>query len=284
MAQTPFKMQEMLLTRLEIPISYDPAVVSTLLHLEQVGCPDGQSNLSHVTCHLLSLGSCKTWNTTSILTSNLDVNMEYPSGLATKATSIYSPLSDWNEIRLLGLQPRRPGEGIKCTTRHVKLSEKPQYEALSYMWGPKEHRQIEINGTVVEVRQNLGDALLELRLEKDTRTLWIDAICINQDDVSERNHQVTQMGTIYKNAVRCVAWLGLSDSLLKDAFTFLVEAEDTGTASNTYDRLFFYNSPSQWDIHVLKGLVSLCLKPYWGVSYSLTATAVSRSQKLIVCY
>jgi hypothetical protein len=145
--------------------------------------------------------------------------MEYPSGLATKATSIYSPLSDSNEIRLLDLQPRRPGEGIKCITRHVKLSEKPQYEALSYMWGPKEHRQIEIDGAIVEVRHDLWDALLELRPQKDTRTLWIDAICINQDDISERNHQVTQMGTMYKNAVRCVAWLGLSDSSIKDAFT-----------------------------------------------------------------
>jgi hypothetical protein len=159
--------------------------------------------------------------------------MEYAPGLVTKATTIYSPLSDSNEIRLLDLQPRRPGEGIKCTMRHVKLSENPQYEALSYMWGPKEHSQIEIDGVVVEVRRNLWNALLELRHEQDARTLWIDAICINQDDISERNHQVTQMGTIYKNSVRCVAWLGPSDSLLNDAFPFMVEAEDTATASIT---------------------------------------------------
>lgn len=172
--------------------------------------------------------------------------MKYNSGPAAEAAGIYSPLADSNEIRLLDLQPRRPGQGIKCTTRHVKLSENPQYEALSYMWGPKEHRQIEIDEAVVEVRQNLWDALLELRLEKDIRTLWIDAICINQDDISERNHQVTQMGTIYKNSVRCVAWLGLSDrSSLDDALSFLVEAEDTGTATITYHHLFSYKFPSE---------------------------------------
>jgi hypothetical protein len=231
--------------------------------------PDGQSNLESrdLPCSASNHGTQP--QSSHVFASNLGVNMEYPSGLATKATSIYSPLSDSNEIRLLDLQPRRPGEGIKCTARHVKLSEKPQYEALSYMWGPKEHKKIEINGTVVEVRQNLGDALLELRLEKDTRTLWIDAVCINQDDVSERNHQVAQMGTIYKRSVRCVAWLGLSDSLIKDAFTWLVETQDIETVSMTYNSLFYDKSPPEWHIHLLRSLMSLCLRPYWGVSYVL---------------
>jgi hypothetical protein len=130
--------------------------------------------------------------------------MKYLSRLFAKTTSIYSPLADSNEIRLIDLQPRRPGElinDIKCTTRHVKLSEKPQYKALSYTWGSKNYRNIKINGTVFAVRQNLFGALHALRLEQDTRTLWIDAICINQDDIPERNHQVAQMGMIYKNAV-----------------------------------------------------------------------------------
>jgi hypothetical protein len=150
------------------------------------------------------------------------------------------------------------------------------------MWAPKEHRQIEIDGVVVEVRWNLWNALLELRHEQDARTLWIDAICINQDDISERNHQVTQMGTIYKNSVRCVAWLGPSDSLLNDAFTFMVEAEDTATASISYNRLFCGNSPSEWDIHLLRGLLSLCLRPYWEVSYGLTQPLFSVLPMLIV--
>jgi hypothetical protein len=200
--------------------------------------------------------------------------MKYLSRLFAKTTSIYSPLADLNEIRLLDLQPRRSGGGIKCTMRHVRLSEEPQYEALSYMWGPKNYRKIEVNGAVFAVRQNLQNALLELRLEKNTRTLWIDAICINQDDISERNHQVTQMGMIYKNAVRCVAWLGHSDSLLNDAFAFLVEAEDTRTASFAYHRLFYCNLLSEWDIHLLRGLLSLCLRPYWEVSYRLTGAVI----------
>jgi hypothetical protein len=164
---------------------------------------------------------------------------------------------------------------IKCTTRHVKLSEKPQYEALSYMWGPKNYRNIKINGMVFVVRQNLFGALHALRLEEDTRTLWIDAICINQDDISECNHQVVQMGMIYKNAVRCVAWLGYpeddDDSLLNVAIAFFRGARK---AARIYPRIFFSNSPSKWDIRDLKGLLHFCRMPYWGVSCGLTDTVI----------
>jgi hypothetical protein len=50
--------------------------------------------------------------------------------------STLSQLEDPDEIRLLSLQPRSSGATIRCTINHVKLSSKPRYEALSYMWGP----------------------------------------------------------------------------------------------------------------------------------------------------
>jgi hypothetical protein len=104
---------------------------------------------------------------------------------------LYLPLAETDEIRLLSLQPGHANETVKCTLQHTKLKSFPRYEALSYMWGPKEYRTIELDGKPYAVTENLWQALIHLRLEQETRTMWIDAICINQGDGSERNHQVS---------------------------------------------------------------------------------------------
>ncbi|KAF2421160.1 HET-domain-containing protein [Tothia fuscella] len=83
------------------------------------------------------------------------------------------------------------------------------YEALSYTWGdPREKPTISVNGREMRVTQNLFHALENLRQPHVSRILWIDAICINQDDHKERGHQVQQMGNIYRKAERVVIWLG----------------------------------------------------------------------------
>jgi hypothetical protein len=92
-----------------------------------------------------------------------------------------------------------------------------RYEALSYTWGDAEVSEsgfvqgCEDNGECVAtlgLRPNLAVALRQLRHPYDSRILWIDAICINQGDVDERNEQVKRMTNIYALARRVVAWLG----------------------------------------------------------------------------
>jgi hypothetical protein len=125
---------------------------------------------------------------------------------------LYSDLQDSDEIRLLCLEPRSSGDKIECTIKHVKFSDSPVYEALSYMWGPQNVLQyIFVSGNNILVRENLWCALQHLRLESENRVLWIDAMCINQQNIHERNHQVAQMRMIYKQARRVVVWLGPSD-------------------------------------------------------------------------
>ncbi|PVH77983.1 HET-domain-containing protein [Cadophora sp. DSE1049] len=136
---------------------------------------------------------------------------------------IYLPLSDADEIRLLFLQPRTSGEAVACNIKHVKRSRKPHYEALSYMWGPDDIMNIEINGRDTEVRQNLWQALYYLRYDNAPRILWVDAISINQGDVKERNHQVEMMGQIYARAWRVVVWLGEPSSPMMQAMKFFGE-------------------------------------------------------------
>ena len=88
-------------------------------------------------------------------------------------------------------------------------SEKP-YEALSYTWEPvQDQRCIEIDGHCLIVGENRFAALFHLRDSEKSRWLWIDAICINQAEVSERNHQVALMRNIYTYAKRVIVWLGI---------------------------------------------------------------------------
>lgn len=117
-------------------------------------------------------------------------------------------------IRLLWLQPSRtPSDPIKIQLKHVLLESNTKYEALSYVWGDpgltKEILVLGENGVQgsLQIRQNLFDALYAFRQSDVSMILWIDALCINQSDIQERNNQVSLMGRIYSGALTRV-WLG----------------------------------------------------------------------------
>ncbi|KAF7883792.1 hypothetical protein EAF00_011104 [Botryotinia globosa] len=106
------------------------------------------------------------------------------------------------------------------------LSDHVEYPALSYAWRQDlSLKSIVINGTRVEVRANLANVLVHI--SPATPFLWIDALCINQDDVIERNHQVMQMGSIYKQAREVIVWLGdkTDQGFGNDAETLIPDVE-----------------------------------------------------------
>lgn len=88
----------------------------------------------------------------------------------------------------------------------------PKYEAVSYAWGsPNFSSSIKIGTSgadTLAVTQNLADALRYLRYKDKPRVLWIDAVCVNQQELDERGHQVKRMGDVYRLAERVVVWLG----------------------------------------------------------------------------
>ena len=95
----------------------------------------------------------------------------------------------------------------------------PQFESLSYVWGSTEKEiEVEVHSRdhheesprieSIFVTQNLAIALRYLRHPDKPRMLWIDAICINQRDDSEKSLQVMRMAEIYRRATRVVIWLG----------------------------------------------------------------------------
>jgi hypothetical protein len=126
---------------------------------------------------------------------------------------IYLNLDGEDEIRLLILGPGNKSDPIYCHLKHANLSENPVYEAVSYMWGTDQPSYpINISGYTEHVRENLHDALIQLRRTHGIRVLWIDALCINQDNDQERNQQVAQMGMIYSKAENVCISLGRKGS------------------------------------------------------------------------
>ncbi|KAH7383542.1 heterokaryon incompatibility protein-domain-containing protein [Cadophora sp. MPI-SDFR-AT-0126] len=134
---------------------------------------------------------------------------------------LYTSL-DPNEIRLICLQPGNT-DSIVCDLKRASLLESPSYEALSYTWElddptPDKHLfSITLSGRTFSVAANLYSALTHLR-QNEPRILWIDAICINQDDLLERAQQVRIMSKIYSSASRVLIWLGEEEPTDKLAF------------------------------------------------------------------
>jgi Heterokaryon incompatibility protein (HET) len=123
----------------------------------------------------------------------------------------YQPLDpEAQTIRLISLQPApRFNSAIQCDLYHVALETKPQYEAISYSWGdPNVTSTIFLQGLPFQVTVNLMSALRHLRDQNRARTLWVDAICIDQANLEERGHQVAFMAKIYSMAKRDLLWLG----------------------------------------------------------------------------
>ncbi|KAN0113244.1 HET domain containing protein [Hyaloscypha variabilis] len=145
------------------------------------------------------------------------------------APQVYTSLqtAGRNQLRLVTLLPSPTQDAtIQCTLSIRSLKDQSlAYEALSYEWGDPNSSQHEIllDGQPFNVRRNLWQALRSLRTELSARTLWIDAICINQEDFAERNHQVAMMGNIYNFASSVRVWLGEKGENSREAFLLLHE-------------------------------------------------------------
>lgn len=111
------------------------------------------------------------------------------------------------EIRLLKISPSQD----RSTPIRAELKHQPlrygTYEALSHVWGSEEPRAtMNVNGQPFTVSESLLGALRDLRKETKDRTLWVDSICINQNDGQERGEQLRRMAEIRSHATDVIAW------------------------------------------------------------------------------
>lgn len=116
--------------------------------------------------------------------------------------------------RMIRLLPHEDSSApIQCEIFSYDLSvtegEKHLYEALSYAWESEERSQsITLNGCTFHITKSLHTALTHLRNRQLERTLWVDAISIDQDNINEKNEQIPLMRSIYAQAERVLVWLG----------------------------------------------------------------------------
>src|SRR2546430_11002310 len=87
---------------------------------------------------------------------------------------------------------------IKCTMSHVLIDDehepKPNYTALSYTWGtPDRSHRIRISDSYFQVTESLSSMLQHIQSNTETLTLWIDQLCINQEDADEKKAQIPLM-------------------------------------------------------------------------------------------
>lgn len=154
--------------------------------------------------------------------------------LASMATGpFYSPLDPTkHEIHLLRVHLAASDHFyhiIKCDLFHASLDDPDlEYDALSYCWGNRKPPQkIITNDTEVLIRPSLDWALRHLRRPEQALVLWADAVCINQSDVEEKNHQVQQMGLVYSRSLTARGWLGtgrFGAELSSDLLTWWAES------------------------------------------------------------
>jgi hypothetical protein len=152
--------------------------------------------------------------------------------------SHYQPLRHRNEFRILKLEPGEDRDPIKCNlsiSRLCNASSQSTFDALSYVWGSSEtSHTIYLDGWKIPVRTNLWSFLKEFRSRENSKTLWIDAVCIDQSNLAERSIQVQQMGNIYSAARRVLSWLGKADSKSESAMTF-IHNESRGAQSMNFE-------------------------------------------------
>ena len=182
-------------------------------------------------------------------------------------------------IRLLSLLPGVLGSPIECTMQVASLYGTPDYEALSYTWledpsvaGLQEIEVgsintastefkpvIQIGGEVFLIQRNLWWALEYLRRPDEERTLWVDAVCVDQANIQERNLQVGHMGEIYRLAKQVIVWVGREDKHSTALFNFMREPSFRKCLPSSEYRIF-----SGKDIRVYReAFDEFCSRSYW---------------------
>jgi hypothetical protein len=163
-------------------------------------------------------------------------------------------------IRLVKVLPHLSNDGfIQCELTHNTISE-ASWTCLSYQWGevnPSTSKIIQMNGYYLEVRRNLFNFLELLqssnyqsnrRLSAMSQTCyWIDALCIDQTNNLERNHQVAQMGDIFAGAKFVHIWLG--KVLVPEVFRYFLLGPANSTGINEWKKYFAnYHAGLGWNV------------------------------------
>ncbi|KAI0543566.1 HET domain-containing protein [Xylaria curta] len=212
----------------------------------------------------------------------------------------YSPLVA-NSIRLISFNVTG---GLSVTLKTVNIDEVPPYFALSYAWDIQTKIiPIEVNRQRFSVSLSLADAILWLRrlivddfsLNDGVEWVWIDKICINQEDLSERSKQVQIMNLVYSQAIRTVIWLGPDGDACSPAWHLIDQIYDIFRRGNP-DAKFVADIPfrmysdqhhaslglPKWDDELWVNLRRLFELPWFTRTWIIQEVALSREDPILL--
>jgi len=187
------------------------------------------------------------------------------------------------KIRLMTLLPDTFGSDLQSHLARYTLNEAKDYDALSYVWGKIEDRArhlLHVNGYPVILTANLYHALQHIRDPAEPAILWVDAICINQNDTTERGSQVLLMRNIYSGAKQVVSWLGVPSMDVRVVTEFIAELdrEDDGELNHVsiLQSVFDPKFLNKW-----QAILYLFSFPYWKRGWIIQEVVCAR--KLLKC-
>jgi hypothetical protein len=112
----------------------------------------------------------------------------------------------------------------------------------------------------------------------------VDAICVNQNDIDERNNQVPLMGTLYSGAEKVIIWLGEADKTT-DELVHVIQETDF-SASPAKDTDDYEDSSLQYRIKITRMMflvVIVGLRPWWGRVWTVQECVLARSDPIFRC-
>jgi len=195
-----------------------------------------------------------------------------------KAQYKYSSTLPQRSIRLLRLDSTR--HPILCCLETVALDQAPEFWALSYLWGSEakpvslkiSNRWGQADGCIA-VTKNCGDAIAALLPLMGVRHLWVDAVCINQSNLQEKQLQIPLMGEIYSQASLVVGHLH-TDSMFSVGLLVHKMVQTIGN-----QKKFYMDSAASFLI--FRALGALLQHPYFGRAWVLQEMVLARSQIIL---
>ncbi|KAI0200169.1 heterokaryon incompatibility protein-domain-containing protein [Astrocystis sublimbata] len=181
----------------------------------------------------------------------------------------YQPLQDaGSQLRLLWLgRGSHADDQVDVSVRVVNIAEAPKYFAISYTWGdPESERQVRVDGEPMTVRQNCFYALWQAQQRRPCSYVWIDSICINQQDLAEKSCQVQMMGRIYALSTGVLSSLGPhgNDSeylfaKLHDMMAWKARSEQSPPPPSKW----IDEQDEQTEVRLANAMSHLSIKPYF---------------------
>jgi hypothetical protein len=201
----------------------------------------------------------------------------------------YQSLRCADEFRCLILKSGAADSDLSCEVITVTLSSAPSFEAISYAWGNGQPDQpLLCNGQALLITPRLIQELRHLRRDDRQRRLWIDQICINQQDDREKGHQVQLMADIYKQADRVIACLGDTSETGRHIESLLAEVI-TGFEEEARHYGAWYKIPTPYrkfnnllNDTRYKSFQRVCLDPYWTRLWIIQELGVSKRSDIFI--